>query len=119
MSVAAYASRRWWLLLTMLTLVLLGCLALGTSAAAWPAPANTASLVSPATTPYTTCSTLSFAPPVLYPVGTRPRSASMGDFNRDSYLDLVVTDYSSRTVSVLIGNGDGTFQQSVNYPVGF
>src|SRR5947207_14637442 len=90
-SADAYTSKGLWLFLSVMALALLGCLALGTSAAARPAPANTASLTSPATTPYTTCSTLSFAPPVLYPVGTRPRSASMGDFNRDTYPDLVVT----------------------------
>ena len=34
----------------------------------------------------------------------------MGDFNGDGKLDLAVANYGSNTVSVLLGNGDGTFQ---------
>jgi hypothetical protein len=43
-----------------------------------------------------------------------------GDFNRDGKLDLVVgyQDPSSNSVSVLIGNGDGTFQAPVDYATG-
>jgi hypothetical protein len=39
-----------------------------------------------------------------------------GDFNRDGLLDVVTTD-NNNTVSVLLGNGDGTFQRAVNYTV--
>ena len=54
-----------------------------------------------------------------YPVGTGPYSVAVGDFNRDGKLDLVVANYPSVfTVSVLLGNGDGTFQSQVTYPVG-
>ena len=34
----------------------------------------------------------------------------MGDFNGDGKLDLAVANYGSNTVSVLLGNGNGTFQ---------
>src|SRR6266699_280774 len=41
-----------------------------------------------------------------------------GDFNGDGKLDLAVTDYSNNNVSVLLGNGDGTFQAAQSLPVG-
>src|SRR6266700_513203 len=41
-----------------------------------------------------------------------------GDFNGDGKLDLAVTDYSNNNVSVLLGNGDGTFQAPRTFPVG-
>src|SRR5438067_877480 len=106
----------WWLLLAVLALALLGCLTFSASAVARPAPQYDS--ISSSKPPATPCGSLSFAPPVTYTISTRPRSATSGDFNRDSKIDLVVTDYSANSVSVLLGNGDGTFQQSVNYPVG-
>jgi len=42
-----------------------------------------------------------------------------GDLNGDGKLDLVVTGSNDAdAVSVLLGNGDGTFQAPVNYPTG-
>jgi hypothetical protein len=37
------------------------------------------------------------------------------DLNADGKLDLVVANRGSNDVSVLLGNGDGTFQPAVNY----
>jgi hypothetical protein len=37
-------------------------------------------------------------------------TVAVGDFNGDTKLDIVATNYPNSTVSVLIGNGDGTFQ---------
>jgi hypothetical protein len=39
----------------------------------------------------------------------------MGDFNGDGNLDLVVSNYIDDTVSVLLGNGNGTFAPQVTY----
>ena len=35
---------------------------------------------------------------------------AVGDFNGDGKPDLAVTNYYNYSVSVLLGNGDGTFQ---------
>jgi hypothetical protein len=42
----------------------------------------------------------------------------IGDFNGDGKLDLAVANEQGSSVSVLLGNGDGTFQTAVNYVVG-
>ncbi len=41
-----------------------------------------------------------------------------GDFNGDGKLDLAVANYGSNTVSILLGNGDGTFQSHLDYRTG-
>jgi hypothetical protein len=42
----------------------------------------------------------------------------VGDLNGDGKPDLAVTNGVGDDVSVLLGNGDGTFQALVNYSVG-
>ena len=56
--------------------------------------------------------------PTQVPTDIGPRSTGIGDFNGDGKVDLVVSDSISGNVSILLGNGDGTFQPAVNYPVG-
>ena len=57
----------------------------------------------------------SFGAPVDNPVTNPVFSMAVGDFNRDGKADVVVTSSSSSnpSVSVYIGNGDGTFQLSM------
>ena len=45
-------------------------------------------------------------------------SVAIGDLNGDGNLDLAVANSSSNNVSVLLGNGDGSFQSAVNYGAG-
>src|SRR3989442_12860657 len=54
--------------------------------------------------------TVSFTPAATFGVGTHPQSVAVGDFNGDGKPDLAVANAGSDTVSVLLGNGDGTFQ---------
>jgi hypothetical protein len=50
--------------------------------------------------------------------GPSPRSVVTADFNGDGKLDLAVANASDNTVSILLGNGDGTLQSRKNYSTG-
>jgi hypothetical protein len=54
---------------------------------------------------------------VQYPtgVGGNPTAAAVADFNKDGKLDLAVSDLLTKTVSIFLGNGDGTFTSPSNY----
>src|SRR5205823_13039200 len=49
--------------------------------------------------------------------GSRPESVAVGDINRDGVPDLAVANSGSSDVSVLLGNGDGTFQAARAFAV--
>jgi hypothetical protein len=72
-----------------------------------------------------------FGPKVDYPTGLQPFAVATGDFNGDGNLDIVVTNEDCTpiphissfqcgpgSVSILLGNGDGTFQPQVEYATG-
>jgi hypothetical protein len=60
----------------------------------------------------------SFASPVSYTVGSNPFDGALGDFNGDGKPDLAVANNSTSNISVLLGNGDGTFGTRTDYDVG-
>ncbi|MFQ5455000.1 MAG: FG-GAP repeat domain-containing protein [Nitrospirota bacterium] len=47
------------------------------------------------------------------PIGISPSSIVGGDFDRDGRLDIAITDAESNDITVLLGNGDGTFGSAV------
>jgi hypothetical protein len=59
-----------------------------------------------------------FSKPKLYPVGNFPIAVAIADFNHDGKADLAVSNATDNTISVLLGNGDGTFKAAVAYPAG-
>src|SRR5262249_2589019 len=64
-----------------------------------------------------------FQPPRTFAAGTGPDAVAVADVNGDGRPDLVVTDFGTTnvagtTVSVLLGNGDGTFQAATTVAVG-
>jgi hypothetical protein len=56
--------------------------------------------------------------PILLPAGSEPTGLAAADVNGDGKVDLVSANQGTNTVSVFIGNGDGTFQTPTNYPTG-
>src|SRR5215510_6012375 len=53
---------------------------------------------------------VSFEAPWDFPAGNTPVFVAVGDFNGDGLLDLAATNLKSASVSVLLGNGNGSFQ---------
>ena len=45
-----------------------------------------------------------------YPVGKNPTSIKTADFNGDGFADLITSNIRDNSLSVLMGNGDGSFQ---------
>ena len=58
---------------------------------------------------------ITFGDPIAMDVGTNPEDVLVADFNGDGNLDIAAANASSNDVSLLMGNGDGTFQEAVNY----
>lgn len=51
-------------------------------------------------------------------VGAHPEGLTVGDFNEDGRLDVATANRDSDDVSVLLGNGNGTFQSAYSFGVG-
>src|ERR1700736_2177911 len=54
----------------------------------------------------------------LFPSVTGSQMLATGDFNHDGFIDLAVANGPGGIISILLGNGDGTFLPAVNYASG-
>jgi hypothetical protein len=59
-----------------------------------------------------------YAGAVNYGAHVQPLGIAKGDFNRDGNLDVVVADSASASLSLFLGNGDGTFGNAIPIAVG-
>ena len=66
------------------------------------------------------CSKITFSTtsPASYPTGLGPDSLVVTDVNKDGKLDLVAANGDAGTISVLLGNGDGTFKAKTDLSTG-
>jgi len=59
-----------------------------------------------------------FAPQITFASGRQPFSVAVADLTGDGIADIVTANAFDNTVSVLLGNGDGTFQPARTFPAG-
>ena len=57
-------------------------------------------------------------PAPSYAVGTNPLSLTVADLNGDGKPDIAVANANDATLSILFGNGDGTFKSQTTVPTG-
>lgn len=62
--------------------------------------------------------TLFAAPYLSFLTGTNPRGLAIGDLNADGRPDVVTANQGENSASVLLGNGDGTFQPKTDIAAG-
>src|SRR5438874_11676720 len=65
-----------------------------------------------------TCNPVHFAAATNIPAGNGPYASAVGDFNGDGKQDVAVTNVTTSSVAILLGNGNGTFGAPATFPVG-
>ena len=60
-----------------------------------------------------------FQPAATYTVGTNIYDVVVADFNKDGISDLAVLNSNFTNVSILLGQGDGTFRMAANYVIAY
>jgi hypothetical protein len=58
-----------------------------------------------------------FAPAAAYNIGQEPSHLALGDLNRDGVLDVATANRAADSLSVLLGNPDGTLRTAVDHPM--
>ena len=64
------------------------------------------------------CTAPSFAPAANFAAGNGPQLMAVGDFNGDGKRDLAVPNVNADSVTILLGNGSGSFTSGGSYTVG-
>jgi hypothetical protein len=66
------------------------------------------------------CGNGTFSDIVTYSIGSlsAPASVVVGDFNNDDRLDVAAANFATDNISVLFGNGNGTFTNQTNFSTG-
>jgi hypothetical protein len=77
---------------------------------------NSNSLLGTATLANGTVTSLQWQSLQSPPTGAQPDSIAVADFNQDGIVDLAVANLAANTVSILLGNGDGTFTAAAASP---
>src|SRR5919198_187859 len=65
-----------------------------------------------------TCNPFHFPAATNVPAGNGPYASAVGDFNGDGKQDLAVTNVTTSSVAILLGNGNGSFGAPATFPVG-
>src|SRR2546427_325773 len=63
------------------------------------------------------CTNTGFAPINSFAVGRGPFAVTVGDFNGDGKIDLVVANHVSHDITILLGDGNGGFKAAAGSPV--
>ena len=61
--------------------------------------------------------TFSFGPSPVFATGAAPQAIATADLNNDGKLDLVIANSQGSSLTILLGNGDGTFTPASGSPV--
>jgi hypothetical protein len=66
----------------------------------------------------TAAAPITFSPQVTFPTGVVPIGVTSTEVNGDGFADALVANFVDNTVSVLLGNGNGSFQPQTTVGVG-
>ena len=83
-----------------------------------PSTSSNALIVSTAPVTFTATQTAYFAGTQLLPVQQAPANVVAADINLDGFMDLVVPNQSSNTLSVVLNDGTGGFRPQIPYTTG-